>query len=205
MTPSTLPLAGIPPATTPSPEGLPPGDGDLSPRADGLPWQPETLADVEWSLARLGEAEADVDAIHRQAQAAISAIEARRDEIAGKHERRAAWFRSLVSAWAETHRGEVVRGNRKTREFLSGSVSFRAAQERVIVLDPEAFIAWAQANHMELLTIEPRIDKKALSAFVKTTGEVPVGIDVEPATEGVTIKANPLPTLPAAATPKEIP
>ena len=174
----------------------------MAPEGHEGPWQPKTLADVEWALERIGEAEDDSDQITRQAEAAFAVIEARLQAIRQKHERKAQWFRSLVEAWAVEHRGEVVRGKAKSRDFLAGSVGFRAKAEAVKVTDEAALLEWAGANHRDLVRMKMEVDKKALASFVKSTGEIPPGVDVEPATETVVVKTSPLPTL--AAGKKEL-
>jgi phage host-nuclease inhibitor protein Gam len=177
---------------------------DLAPEGHAGPWTPATIRDLEWCLERIGEAEAEAAEIDAQANAAIEAIEKRRSEIVGKSTRRADWFRALATTYAQTHRDEIVRGKVKSRELLGGTVGFRASGEKVTVTDPAAVIAWAQEKHLDLLDLKPKIDKRALDRFVLSTGEIPPGVDVVPATETVYVKASPLPTLESKTT-KELP
>ena len=179
-------------------------DEDLAPAGHKGPWQPETIRDVEWCLERLGDSEAERAEIDAQAKAAIEAIEKRRDAITNRLERRAEWFDHLLEEWARSHRDEIVKVKRKSRELLGGTIGFRSKAEKVVILDEAAVIAWAEQHHLEFLDMRPKLDKRALSAFVLSTGEVPPGCDVEVANEAVHITPNPLPTVTTPKAPKEI-
>jgi phage host-nuclease inhibitor protein Gam len=176
-------------------------DADLVPEGRAVSWFPRTLADVEWALERLGEASANLAEIERQRKAAHDAIDTRADLIARKPERRAEWFDSLVVTWAKEHRDEVVRGKSKSRELLAGTVAFRAKGEKVVVTDEAAFIEWALKESPGLVRTKYEPDMKALTAFVKAFGEIPVGVDVQAATETITVTAHPLPTLTEKVSP----
>lgn len=203
MTTTTLQETGMGPASDSS-EPLAGQGEDFSPAGHVGPWLPSSIRDVEWCLERVGEAESDMAEVQAQLDAAIKALHARALSITEKANKRALWFRGLVETWAVANRGEVVRGKTKSRELLGGSIAFRATAEKVVVTDAPALLAWAQPDHLDLLRFpEPQIDKKALDALVKGTGELPPGVDVLPATETVTVKTNPLPTLGAAK--KELP
>jgi phage host-nuclease inhibitor protein Gam len=155
---------------------------------------------LEWCLERIGEAEAERDEMLAHMDAAMEAIKKRGISILDKAERRADWFRALATAYAQTHRDEIVRGKVKSRELLCGTVGFRASGEKVTVVDAAAVIAWAQEKHLDLLDLKPKVDKRALDRFVLSTGEIPPGVDVVPATETVYVKASPLPTLESRTT-----
>jgi phage host-nuclease inhibitor protein Gam len=210
MADPTPPLPGIGPVSTPEQavclpdSGASPGDDDLAPEGHHGPWIPQTVRDVEWALARIAEAEAEAFQIRQSAQAALDAIARRRDDLIAKSQRRAGYLTSLVATWAREHRGEVVRGKIKTRDFLSGSVGFRAAREKITITDEATFLTWAQPDHLDLVRAKIAPDKKALDAFVTRTGEIPPGVDVEPASETIVIKAEALPGIDAVKAAKEI-
>jgi phage host-nuclease inhibitor protein Gam len=168
---------------------------ELAPEGQGRAWTPPDIRAVEWCLEQIGQAEAERAEIRAQMDAACAVIEKRGTSIIDKSERRAEWFLSLVETYAKTHRDEFVRGKLKSRELLGGTVGFRSSGEKVAVTDPGSVIAWAQEKHLDLLDLKPKIDKKALDRFVLTTGEIPPGVDVTPATETIHIKTNPLPQL----------
>lgn len=159
---------------------------------------PADLPGAERLLSLLADDEAEADAIDASAQAAIDAIAKRRDSIKAKAEKRAAWVRVLLEEYAKTHRSEIVRGGKKSRELLAGTIGFRSSGEKVVVTDLAAVLAWAQDKHMELLDLAPKLDKKALDRLVLSTGEIPPGVDVTPASETIHIKTHPLPTFNAS-------
>jgi phage host-nuclease inhibitor protein Gam len=150
---------------------------ELAPEGQGRAWTPPDIRAVEWCLEQIGQAESERAEIRAQMDAACAVIEKRGTSIIDKSERRA------------------VRGKLKSRELLGGTVGFRSSGEKVAVTDPGSVIAWAQEKHLDLLDLKPKIDKKALDRFVLTTGEIPPGVDVTPATETIHIKTNPLPQL----------
>jgi phage host-nuclease inhibitor protein Gam len=162
------------------------------------------LSSVEHHLARVGDEEADIARLDAAAAAAITAITKRHEFLVRKTQVRAAYRRTLIEEWVRSHRDEIVKGKRKTRDFLTGSISIRTNPEKVVVNDPEATLAWAQDKHLELVNPKPTLDKKALDKLVLGTGEIPPGVDVNPATETILIKPHPLPTIDATTT-KEIP
>jgi len=180
---------------------------DIETNEETLPthatWIPTTIRDIEYALGVIGAVEAEVAEFTAQAEAARAVIASRESAFLYKAHNRMEYLRVAVLDWAKANRDQVVRGKLKSRELLSGTISFRSTGERVVVTDADALIAWAQEKHLDLLDYKPRIDKKALDAFVLTTGEVPPGVDVTAPIETVTLKTNPLPTLTAGT--KELP
>ena len=170
-------------------------DDDLAPAGHAGPWQPTTVRDVEWCLERIGEAETDISEVQAQLDAAVKALTARAMALTDKANRRAFWFRGLVEAWAVTNRDQVVRGKAKSRELLGGAIGFRAKAEQVVVLDEAAVLAWAEPDHADCVRVKTEVNKSALAKYVKTTGVIPPGVDVKPASESLTITVTPLPTI----------
>lgn len=192
----------VPAVSEGSPDWLSELLGDSA--AAGPAW-PRTIDDVEKALQWAGEAERELAEVQAMVDAHLEAVKARAAAMTAAPSRRLTGLLERVEAWAVANRGEVVRGKAKSRQLLTGSIGFRAVPEKVLVLDEVAFLAWAQAERLDLVVLKPSIDKKALNAFVTQTGELPPGIDVKPATEAVTVKALSLPTLPAAKASKELP
>jgi hypothetical protein len=197
-----LPAPGIVPDATGSEAVSPPApefDADLAPEGHVGPWMPKTIRDVEWTLARISEAEEDMAEVGAQLDAAITTLKQRGALLTEKAERRAAWFRSLAETWAREHRSEVVRGKAKSREMLSGSIGFRAKAEKLVVVDKEKLAAWLEAQPIEsgLYRVKFEPVMAELQALLKSTGEMPPGTDLEPATETIQIKTIALPALTA--------
>jgi phage host-nuclease inhibitor protein Gam len=178
-------------------------DSDLAPEGHAGPWQPTTIRDVEWALERIGEAEADIGEVQAQLAAAVAALNARAMTITERSNRRALWFRGLVEGWAAQHRDEVVRGKVKSRELLGGTIAFRAKGEKLEVRDRPALVAWLETQDPTLglarVKLEPEM--KAIQEAFRATGVIPPGCEHVPATETITVTAEPLPSL--EATPKQ--
>lgn len=163
------------------------------------PWYPKTLADFEWVLARKAEAEAEVAEVERQEKAAVDAIRARGAAIKAGPQREAGWWTSLAETWAKTNRDEVVRGKKKTRSFLSGSVAFRATAERLEVEDEAAVKAWLASlpEGSPLVRIKREPVMAEVQAQFQATGEIPPGFKHTPEGETLKVTAVALPSLTA--------
>lgn len=169
------------------------------------PEWPRTIEDVEKALEWAGEAEREIAEVQARLDAHLAAVRQRALTMTDQPNRRLNGLTARVEAWAEAHRSEVVRGKSKTRQLLTGSISFRATPEKVVIKDEAAFLAWAQAERLDLVVAKVVPDKKALNAYFAKSGEIPPGCDVEPASESITVKLSPLPTLNATKATPEIP
>lgn len=168
------------------------------------PEWPRTIEDVEKALEWAGEAEREIAEVQARLDAHLAAVRARAFAMTEQPNRRLTGLMARVEAWAQSHRGEVVRGKAKTRQLLTGSISFRATPEKIVITDEAAFLAWAQAERLDLLVVKTVPDKKALNASFAKSGELPPGTDLEPAGETITVKLSPLPTLTAPKATPEI-
>lgn len=163
-------------------------------------WQIETTGSADWALRRLGECEAEAEEIHQQAEAARAQIAAREAELTERAGRGAAYFRFKLAEWAETHRDEIQRGKKKSRDFIHGRIGFRKKGGRLVVNDAAELEGWLLAQPVEagLYRLKVAPEMKALQERFKATGEIPPGCDVEPETESIHIEA----TAPEAALAK---
>jgi phage host-nuclease inhibitor protein Gam len=143
-------------------------------------------------MLRKAECEAELDEIRGQFEAAVAMLSARRDKLIAGAERGAVYFTALLAEYATTHRAEIVKGSRKSADFMHGRISFRKTGERLRVTDKDALRAWLLAQPVESglyrLRVEPEM--RALQEQFKLTGEIPPGTDVEPEHETVTVEAS---------------
>ena len=68
----------------------------------------------------------------------------------------------------------------KTLNLIHGTLKRNAARESVIITDEDALRLWAASHPQEVLRpVKPAPDKKAILALVKSTGELPDGVEIE--------------------------
>ena len=156
-------------------------------------WEIDTLQSADWAFQRLSECEGEADEIEAQFNAYVSRARARADMLKAKAARGAGFFRFKLLVWAEHSRSTLLLGNKKTREFLHGKVSWRTKPERLEVTDKAALVEWLSAQPIESglyrVKVEPEI--KALQEQFKTSGEIPPGMDLAPASESIHVEATP--------------
>jgi phage host-nuclease inhibitor protein Gam len=118
---------------------------------------PQTDVDAEKVMRRLVAAHHRRKQIIDQADELIAPIEAWRDSQLVPWERRIAWFTDHLRQYAILRRFHL--GERdpqaKTLRLPSGDVPTRRVDRRVEVVDPAAFITWAQANDYDTLVRIP--------------------------------------------------
>jgi len=171
----------------------------LAEATDGVTHWPRTDADVEKALEWMGEAEEEIEAVEARLKAHIEAVTARAAEITQRQERRLNGLRMRLEQYAVAHRESIVRGKVKSKVYLTGSIGFRATQERLEVTDKKALVAWLETlppgTSLVRTKVEPEL--KAIQAHFKATGEIPPGCDVKPAGESIHIEPVTLPSLEA--------
>ena len=156
------------------------------------PWMVEGPDSADWALAKLAAAREEIAEIERQAEAARAMIEARRLKVIERIGREAAFFESAILTYAQAHRGEIVDGKRKSRDYLHGRISFRSKAGRLVVEDKAALVTWLESQAVELglsrVVLEP--DKKAIDAWFDAGGrEAPPGTRYENPAESISIEA----------------
>lgn len=175
----------------PLPDDLATYEDSENPEVSGG-WQIETIASADWALCRLAECEAEGEEIERQAEAAIKRIRERAEVLKAKVARGAGFFRYKLAVYAETHRGELLRGKKKSREFLHGAIGWRRTGGRLRVADKDALLAWLAeqpiTSGLYRMKLEPEM--AAIQSAFKERGEIPPGCEIEPETDEIKITAN---------------
>jgi phage host-nuclease inhibitor protein Gam len=169
---------------------------DTEPTVRG-PWTVQTIGDADWAMQRLAECEEEIAELDRQAEAAQALIAHRLETLKERAARGSAFFRYKLTEWAESHQGELLHGKKRSRDLLHGRVAWRSRAERLVVTDREALAAWLAAQPVESglyrIRVEPEI--KALQELFRAHGDIPPGMDLEPASESLHIEPAPMPAL----------
>jgi phage host-nuclease inhibitor protein Gam len=173
--------------------GVIPDEDELSPT--GQRWQVTTKQDLEFSLQRLGELEAQVEHINKTAMLAISQVELRAQALISKVNRGIDYFEKQIAAYAEENKQALLgAGKRKTWSGLHGSVSWRKKGGRLKVVDEAAVLAWADqpdGRRCHIIKTTPSVDKRLLNEWFDAFGEIPDGCEVEPEREELSVSAEP--------------
>lgn len=171
-----------------------------------IEWQIEDRDTLEWVMGILAEAETESAAIRRSVAAAHAQVEARGADLLRRVERSTVTLRSAAEGYARQHRKELIGGRGKTCNLLHGSIQFRQHPEGIEIEDAAAALEWCRAQPVEADMVRTKIEinKVALKAHVKGTGEIPPGVAYVPAQEDIVIRPEAPDTIEAAPGRKEI-
>lgn len=139
----------------------------------GPGWWVRTRSDVEFALRRLGELEREKAGHVEAAATEIQRIENKRDALTARTDRGVAYFSARLRLYLETNRAELIRGDRKSAQFLYGSLGYRKPKLKLEVKDEAAFLAWCKSIGAVKVEETPKLDEA--KKHIKTTGEVPEG------------------------------
>jgi phage host-nuclease inhibitor protein Gam len=167
-------------------------------------WAPRSIRDVEWALECIAESKAEVADIDAQLEDLITRAKARAEKIKGPAQNRIAFFSGRVAEFAEGHKGDLLVGKKKSRDFLSGRIGWRKKGGKLVVADKAALADWLSTQDPALYRVEVKPEMKALQELAATQGIIPPGCDFEPERDEVYVEAAPLPTLNAVPR-KELP
>lgn len=167
------------------------------PEVRGPHWQIETLADADFALRRQGECLAEAAEVDAMERAAIAQIRARADKIRKAAMVGAGFFEAKVLAWMERNRDGIVKGKKKSRSLLHGTVGWRSSTERLAVEDEAAVEEWLRMlprdSPLARWKVEPAM--QAINEEFKTAGIVPPGFKVVPSEDTPYVKPAPIPAL----------
>lgn len=157
----------------------------------GQDWRVKDLVDADWALRRLGELEKEVADNKRIEAADILRVKARTAKLNATAARGVAFFESHLRAYADAHRAELLgSGKKKSRSLQHGSIGWRKTGGKLKVVDAEALLDWARGQPVEENLVrtkeEPAIDE--IKRFMKNTGELPPGAELEPEGEEIHLK-----------------
>jgi len=93
-------------------------------------------------------------------------------------------FGEALQGWAQQN----LPPGKKSLKLLTGTLAFRTSPERLEVVDEATAIKWAFDNCQAAYKMVEALDKKALTAHFKASGELPPGCELKPATENFSVK-----------------
>lgn len=155
-------------------EPLDKGDGEV-----------QALSRADWHLRRIGRLSRERDTLDAVYKAELERLQLRHENRRTILEAAIAWHEAPLKSYA---RMRLELDNVKTLELPHGTIRSRTTtRPTVIVDDYSAVLAWAGDVLPDVVQQIPRIDKRALSAYVHASGELPPGVTLVPPTTTFTV------------------
>jgi phage host-nuclease inhibitor protein Gam len=144
----------------------------------------QALGRCDWHLRRIGR-------LTRERDTLDAVYEAEIERLQDRHENRRAILQAAI-AWHEAPLISYARMRRetddvRTLELPHGVIRSTARPQRVQVDDEQTVADWAKDTLPDVVSWRPRIDKRALGAYVRASGEVPPGVTLVPPTTTYTV------------------
>lgn len=147
----------------------------------------DTLDKADWAARKAAAIQADLAQKEQAAKLQIQRIQAWLDNERTKAADDANFFEGhAVNYLLQVRQSELDKGTKPDKLTktikLPGGAELRARQlpDKFNVDDENAAIKWAEANESPILVIKKTISKTEVARTVKTTGEMPDGITIEP-------------------------
>lgn len=188
-------------------------------------WRVRHLEALNYALQRMGELEREIAENTAMAEEAKRRIDQRLEQLNRSVQWLTEFYRQRVTEYCESNRTELLgHGKKKSRKLIHGTVQWRATPEQFDIVNEDAALAWAleqveQDPTLDFVELKPRLRRAALLTHIRTTGELPPGVQRRPPEErfyvrpaepidGNQLRATrreriPLPTPSAALPPKE--
>jgi phage host-nuclease inhibitor protein Gam len=149
-----------------------------------------------WAMRKLRSIRRKIAEVDRIAAAEIARINEWREQASAQYRPDESYFVGLLTQYAAKQRAEE---DRKSVVTPFGVVKSRLNQPKWTV-DTEAFLAWARANHPEMIRTKEEVNltetksvlalDDSLQPFDPDTGEVAAGITVQPAEITFTVEVT---------------
>jgi phage host-nuclease inhibitor protein Gam len=136
---------------------------------------PQTRAEAERMLARLGALQREIALIEMSASEAIAAHKSLAEEAAKPLAEEAERLRRGLQLWAEANRAALTEGGRtKTVRLATGEIAWRQRPPSVRLRDmPRVIEALVQLGLQRFLRVKQEVDKEAMLREPAVAGAVP--------------------------------
>jgi len=157
-------------------------------------FQIDSLTKADWALSVIAESEARKLQNAALAAAAKKRVDGWLEDQDAREDRETEMLRSLVIAYMETHRKDILgeRSKKKSRAIPSGVIGWRQKTGGLAVIDPGALLEWARAQPVELDLVrvkhEPNV--KAIKEYAEGAGLVPPGMEAVAPSDEPFLKAT---------------
>ena len=157
-------------------------DGNDAELAAMVPQQFEVLdrSSAEWLVRKVVEAEAYIHRVKHQADREIRRTQRERDFLMMR-------YGPQLERWTREQL-EQTKGRRKSVLLLAGTVGFRQISAKLVVDNATAVLKWAKRACDSAVVVVEKVSKTALNEHLASTGEIPTGAHLEPATKKFLVK-----------------
>lgn len=107
-----------------------------------------------WALRKLGEARARLGEIDVLYEEELARLDAWRERAKAEPKRSATYFEGLLQNYLRILRADDPDGKKRSSWSLPGGTIQARRSASMTVTDPVALLAWAQANHPDLIVAE---------------------------------------------------
>lgn len=149
-----------------------------------------TLEDADYVLEMISTLRRQVEENERVEAASIARIKARTELLNAPLGKRIGHFEATLRAWAEANRERLLSGKAKSRKLHHGQIGWRKSGGGLVVVDEAMALGWARLNSPGAVRTREEIDKAALKAVFRSSGEIPLGCDVEPERDEFFVKPD---------------
>src|SRR5262245_33209614 len=151
--------------------------GPLPSEGGGTPQTPEGFVIdndqlASWALRKLQRLEAEAAERRAYVEAEIARVRQWAMDLDQRDARERLFFEGLLHGYLQRLREAGTLGERRSYRLPQGTLQFRAVSIDYEVVDPDAFLAWAQAQGLTRVKEEPRWGdiKKGLQAEQPSIG-----------------------------------
>lgn len=147
----------------------------------------DTIDKADWAARKAASIQAELTEKEAAAKRQIEKIQAWLDNERTKAADTASFFEQhALNYLLQVRQTELDSGTKedkltKTIKLPSGAqLRARQLRDKFNIEDEQAAITWAEQNNSPILVIKKTISKTEVARTVKTTGEIPDGITIEP-------------------------
>jgi phage host-nuclease inhibitor protein Gam len=131
-------------------------------------------------VRKVVEADAYIGRVKSQADREIRRTQRERDFLLKR-------YGPQLERWTESEL-QKHKGRRKSVLLLAGTVGFRQISAKLVVDNATAVLKWAKRACGNAVVVVEKVSKTALNEHLASTGEIPTGAHLEPATKKFFVK-----------------
>ena len=127
---------------------------------------------AEWAVRKVAEHRAKQQKAKELYEKEVFRLKAWLQKETDKEENRIEHLQGMLYQWYITQ-------NEKSISLPSGRVRIRKLPDKFNFTDETAVIAWAKVHQPKSIRVKEEIDKNEIKRYIKETGEIPDGVEVE--------------------------
>ena len=125
----------------------------------------KTLADVDYLLGKISTLDAEIEEINESTEIQVNRINQWRESRIESIEKQKQYFLPSLHAF-------IQQSGKRTIKLVNGNINLRKLQPKLEIIDEEII-----PNQFIKIREVSTIDKSGIKAHIKSTGEIPDGVD----------------------------